>query len=80
MLSIEHNPTDCYFFIEKEGREAVLKYRLGPDNSIDFYSTFVPEPIRGGSIAVKLVKAGLKWANEQGYEIKASCWFVAKCL
>lgn len=80
MLSVEHNPTGCYFFIEKEGHQAILKYRLESDNSVDFYSTFVPEPIRGGSIAVKLVKFGLKWANEQGYKIKASCWFVEKCL
>ncbi len=42
-MNIEHNLTTKRFFIELEGgTDAELKYRLMYDNSVDFYSTFVP--------------------------------------
>ena len=42
--------------------------------------TFVPESLRGQGIAEKLVRTGLAWAREQGYQIEASCWYVRRFL
>ncbi len=51
-----------------------------PRHGIDFTYTFVPETLRGHGIAEKLVRTGLAWAREQGFEIEASCWYVQRFL
>jgi predicted GNAT family acetyltransferase len=79
-ITPEHQPEQHRFVAQVDGREAVLEYRLLPDNGIDFTHTFVPEPLRGKGIAEKLVRNGLAWAREQSYEIQASCWYVRRFL
>ncbi|MGH1428706.1 MAG: GNAT family N-acetyltransferase [Arenicella sp.] len=80
-MNIEHNLTTKRFFIELEGgTDAELKYRLMDDNSVDFYSTFVPNTHRGQGIASALVKTGIAWAKEQNYDMHASCWYARKHL
>jgi len=80
-MNIEHNETNKRFFIELEGGpEAELKYRLVGDNSVDFYSTFVPNTHRGKGLASKLVKAGIAWAKDKGFEMHASCWYARNHL
>ena len=79
MESVQHQIEQHRFIIEHQGGEAILAYRLH-DQSIDFYSTYVPPEFRGKGLAEKLVRTGLAWAREQGYNIKASCWYVAKFL
>lgn len=77
---LEHN----MFVIEVDGNRAELHYRLSKQPSgiiaIDFNSTFVPEAFRGKGLAEKLVRAGIKWAKEQGYELHANCWYAAKFI
>lgn len=83
MSEVQHIPTEHKFVILHEGREALLAYRLfknGAENAIDFNSTFVPPEFRGKGFAEKLVRAGIKWAKEQGYELHASCWYAAKFI
>ena len=75
-----HQPDQHRFVSQIDGQEAVLDYRLLPDNGIDFSRTFVPEALRGRGVAEKLVRTGLAWAREQGYEMQASCWYVARFL
>lgn len=79
MEPVQHQVGQQRFIIEHEGGEAVLAYRL-QGQSIDFYSTYVPPQFRGKGLAEKLVRTGLAWAREQGYNIKASCWYVAKFI
>jgi len=76
----EHQPGKQRFIVQAGDNEAVLEYRLLQDNGIDFTRTFVPEVLRGQGIAEKLVRTGLGWAREQGYEIQTSCWYVARFL
>ena len=76
----DHQPDQQRFILQVNGAEAVLEYRLLPDNGIDFTYTFVPEVLRGQGIAEKLVRTGLAWAREQGYEIQAGCWYVKRFL
>jgi len=79
-VEILHQPEE-HRFVSLSGTEtSVLEYRLLPENGIDFTRTFVPESLRGHGIAEKLVRAGLRWAREQGYRVSASCWYVQRFL
>lgn len=83
MTDVQHLPDEHRFVILYEGHEALLTYRLfknGAQNAIDFNSTFVPPEFRGRGFAEKLVRAGINWAKEQGYELHASCWYAAKFI
>ncbi len=80
-MNIQHNEHTKRFFIAFDsGADAELKYRVMSDESVDFYSTFVPNAHRGQGLAGQLVKAGVAWADEQGYEKHASCWYARKYL
>ena len=79
-MDIDHQPDRSRFVSLVDGQEAILEYRLMPRNGIDFSYTYVPESLRGRGIAEKLVRTGLAWAREQGYEIEASCWYVRRFL
>ncbi len=83
MVDVQHRENDQKFVIRQGGNEAVLAYRLhsvGDAREIDFYSTYVPPEFRGQGLAEKLVRTGLTWAREQGFQVHASCWYVAKFL
>lgn len=59
---------------------AVLEYRLSSDGVIDFHHTFVPPEFRGTGVAEALVRKGIVWAREQGYQVEASCWYANKFI
>ncbi|WP_191602371.1 GNAT family N-acetyltransferase [Marinomonas algicola] len=82
---LKHSPEQQLFQFEQDNDMAILKYKLIVDNDlgpsyVDFYSTFVPETLRSQGIAERLVRAGLKWANDNNFQITASCWYVKKFL
>ena len=79
-ISVTHQPDQQRFVTVLEGQESMLEYRLLPDHGIDFTHTFVPESLRGQGIAEKLVRTGIGWAREQGFEMTASCWYVSRFL
>jgi predicted GNAT family acetyltransferase len=81
-MSVEviHQPDKCRFVSSFGGEESVLEYSLLPDHGIDFKRTFVPESMRGSGVAEKLVRTGIRWAREQGYEMTASCWYAKRFL
>lgn len=83
MTDVQHLPDEQRFVMVCENDEAVLAYRLFNRDgkaAIDFNSTYVPSAFRGKGIAEKLVRTGLRWAKEQGYELHASCWYAAKFI
>lgn len=83
MTNVQHLTDQQRFVIHYECGEAILAYRLftnGTTAAIDFTSTYVPPEFRGNGLAEKLVRAGLTWAKSQGYELHASCWYVAKFI
>ncbi|HEY8940335.1 MAG TPA: GNAT family N-acetyltransferase [Cellvibrio sp.] len=84
MSDVQHLSGQHKFVIREEsGEEAVLAYRLfnqGDKPAVNFYSTYVPPAFRGKGHAEKLVRNGLVWAREQGLQIEASCWYVAKFI
>ena len=83
-LSVEHFPAEHKFVLTCDKLEAVLDYRLSQSanniTAIDFTHTFVPPEFRGKGLAEKLVRTGIAWAKEQGYELHASCWYAAKFI
>ncbi len=83
-MDVHHIAEQNMFVIDYEGAQAVLHYVLSKSSddvtAIDFNSTFVPPQFRGKGLAEKLVRAGIKWAKEQGYELHASCWYAAKFI
>lgn len=83
MSDVKHLANQQQFIIDHEGGTAVLSYRLfnnGAVPAVDFTSTYVPPEFRGKGLAEKLVRAALTWAKSEGYELHASCWYVAKFL
>jgi hypothetical protein len=79
-VEVIHQPQQQRFVVYCQGDEAVLSYRLAPNNTVDFYRTYVPESARGTGIAEALVRKGLAWARSQALEVSASCWYVEKFL
>lgn len=83
--NIQHNEEEQRFSLATDGGEAVLQYRLLMNDNqqatgVNFTHTHVPAEMRGKGLAELLVRHGLKWAKQQGYEITASCWYVARFL
>ncbi len=75
-----HNQLDREFYIGLNGDDkAYIRYRLAESQAgtiaVDFYTTYVPDEYRGKSLAGILVEAAFAWADENEYEIKASCWY-----
>lgn len=80
-MNVQHNENTKRFYIELDsGADAELKYRVMSDKSVDFYSTFVPNTHRSKGLALTLVKTGVEWAQQEGYEMHASCWYARKHL
>lgn len=80
-MTIEFDEAKEQFLVPcKEGHQATLRFRKVDSNTVDFYSTFVPEQCRGTGAGLKLVKHGLAWAKSQELDVVASCWFVEKVM
>lgn len=81
---IHHDRQKQSFTLTLDGDTAVLDYRLysaaGEPPAVDFTHTYVPPALRGRGLAEALVRHGLAWAKQEGYNIQASCWYVAKFL
>ncbi len=82
---MKHDEIAQCFEIDSNGEIAYLQYEVYENTQnekqvVDFKSTFVPAGLRGKGIAEQLVRTGLRWAKEQGYQIEASCWYVEKFL
>lgn len=79
-IRVEHQPGESRFVVKTDNQESLLEYELMPRNGINFTFTFVPDALRGHGIAEKLVRAGLAWARQEGFEVQASCWYVRRFL
>lgn len=75
MVKVQHLEDQHRFVVLVSGLESVLEYRFLEQGQVDFMRTFVPEELRGRGIAEKLVRTGIAWAKDQGYEMQASCWY-----
>lgn len=76
MLIIKHEKEENKFFSLVDGVEAHLLYKVVDDETLDFYSTFVPKEGRGMGLAKKLVDVGLDYAKENNFKVIPSCSYV----
>ncbi|MGA2655422.1 MAG: GNAT family N-acetyltransferase [Gammaproteobacteria bacterium] len=74
--TVLHDATAHKFYISFPEGEAALSYAMVDDNTLDFYSTFVPPELRGRKIAQMLVEAGFAYAKEHHFQVIPSCPYV----
>ncbi len=79
-MAVLHQPEQRRFVVDVGDSQGVLEYRLLADSAVDFTHTYVPFRLRGKGYAEALVAAGLDWARQQGLQVQASCWYVAKAI
>jgi hypothetical protein len=77
--AVRHSPEEGQFLISASPNAAELDYRI-KDEKMYIDRTYVPETLRGGGIAAKLVKAALKFAREKGLKVVPECSYVAVYL
>ena len=78
---IHHVPDEHQWIVPfDDGQHAYLRYRLEANQSVDLYTTVVPENQRGGGVAARLVDTVLDWAQREQLTIHASCWYAEKRL
>ena len=58
------------------GSKAFLSYKELPNKVLDFEHTVTPKEQQGKGIAKLLVQEGLRYAGENGYQVKPTCWYV----
>ena len=83
ITNIKHNSVLQEFYLEDSGLKAYVKYQLKtlPTGPVcNFESTFVPNEWRGQGVAEALVRHSIHWGKENGYDLRASCWYAAKFL
>ena len=75
-LTVLHLPEKNRFEIRVDSLVAELTYTLHGD-TITFLHTGVPSELEGQGVGKKLVKAGLDYAQANGFKIRSMCWFVS---
>lgn len=63
---------DQRFIIESEGLISYLRYYVH-DETVDLFSAYVPESLRGNGYAASLILHALKYAVLNGLRVKPEC-------
>jgi len=56
-----------------DGFNCELEYIIPEKGFINFFHTYVPEPLRGQGFAMEIIKEGLDYAIAKKYKIIPSC-------
>ena len=75
-FDIKHDKQAKKFYVELNGDEGKLDYKKLSEDTLEYYSTFVPEKHRHQGIAGKITEEALEYAQENDYKVKPSCPFV----
>ena len=75
-LKIEHDKKNQRFFVKKNDDVSELKYKVLDDNTLDYYTTYVPENLRHQGIAAQITEEALQYARDNDYQVVASCPYV----
>ena len=79
-IQLAHLQDKESFIAKVNSDQATLKYRKFDETTLEYFSTFVPEEIRGGKVGYQLVVFGLEYAKENNYKVIPTCWFVKKVM
>lgn len=74
-MEVKHNEKEHRFEGVKDGYLAYVEYKKIPDG-MDFIATFVPEELRGKGVGSALAKAAIRYAEDRGMKVIASCPFI----
>lgn len=77
---IQHNKELHQFSITIENKLAYLNYKILPDQTLDYYITFVPPEFRGQHIGDEIVLFALNYAKENHFKVIPSCPFVMRII
>lgn len=80
MEEVVHDMEKMMFFIELDGYRSYMKYRKISDTVLEYYTTFVPEELRGKSLAQIIVKTALEFARKNNMKVIPACSFVDKYI
>lgn len=79
MNEIINDKQGSRFVMNVDGNEVYLLY--AQDNeTIDLYSTFTPQQLRGQGLAEKVVRFAFEYAKEKKIKVIPTCWYVKKVL
>lgn len=79
-INVQHDPDQKRFFANVSGEICELKYTKVSENTLDYYTTFVPHSLRGHGIAGKITAVALDYALAHKYYVVPSCPFVEKYI
>jgi predicted GNAT family acetyltransferase len=74
-----HKPESNRFEIHEDGRVAYVEYYIH-DGALDILHTIVPMSLENRGIGSALVKGAYDWAQTEGLEPMATCYFAAAWL
>ncbi|MCP4727659.1 MAG: N-acetyltransferase [bacterium] len=77
---IKHDKENHRFFTIIEGHEAFIQYKPAEENQMDVYKTYVPDELRGQSVAADLAESVLDFAEKESLEIIPTCSYVQKYI
>ncbi len=80
MSAVLHDAARQRFEVAADGEIAHLDYRMLSDDVIDFSHTYTPSALRGRGLAAQLVETGVAYAHAHGWQVIASCSYVAAWL
>ncbi|KJH52466.1 hypothetical protein DICVIV_01311 [Dictyocaulus viviparus] len=79
VVRVQHCRKTMEFFINfRDGSKARLKYSELPGRVLDFEHTETPPDQQGKGIAKLLLKEGFKYAADNNFKVKPTCWYAAK--
>ncbi len=61
------------FYKIVDNHECLLEYEIHGEDTIVFFHTFVPVPLRGKGLAMEIIKEGLDYAVESNLKIIPAC-------
>lgn len=81
-VAIRHDEGNRRFVADVDGTDsgAFMSYRVLDDRTLDYYSTFTPEELRGRGIARRVVTAALDHAVDGGFRVVPTCPYVARLI
>ncbi|MCF7912625.1 MAG: N-acetyltransferase [Candidatus Cloacimonetes bacterium] len=75
-IEVIHDIESSQFYLEYEGKRALMDYRKISDKVLEYYHTYVPRALRIQGLASRVVYAALEYARENEFKIIPTCSFV----
>jgi predicted GNAT family acetyltransferase len=61
------------FYKTVDNLECLLEYEMHGEDTIEFYHTFTPIPLRGNGYAMQIIKEGMDYAAKNNFKVVPAC-------